>query len=92
MDPKKYNECASSNRTVAENHYLFSLGIVRENCTKYLNQKHTYRGGRLQGLARGQARNLFFLQKWTGQDRTGDTFLVIFRRGQNYFLGFFDFY
>ena len=26
---------------------------------------------------------IIFLQKWTGQDRTGDTFLVIFRIGQN---------
>jgi len=33
-----------------------------------------------------------FLQKWTGQNTTGDTFLVIFRTGQNCFVGFFVFY
>ena len=29
-----------------------------------------------------------FLQKWTGQDRTGDNFFVFFRTGQNFFGGF----
>ena len=28
---------------------------------------------------------IIFLLKWTGQDRTGDTFLVIFRTGQHFF-------
>jgi len=48
--------------------------------------------GRIQGRARGRTRNHFFLQKWTGQNRTGDIFLVFFRTSQHFLGVFFEFY
>ena len=46
-----------------------------------------YKGGAYKEWPEDRPETIF-LQKWTGQDRTGDTFLVIFRTGQNFFGGF----
>ena len=46
-----------------------------------------YRGGAYKDWPEDRPETIF-LKKWTGQDRTGDTFLVIFRTGQKFFWVF----